>query len=95
MKDLATHDRPREKLERGGPQALGDNELLAVLIGHGTSHVTALAVANRLLIAANGVHGLTRHRGWRRAGRSGRDRGVMAGVNSAGGRSRCRPRQAR
>jgi hypothetical protein len=31
-----------------------------VLIGHGTSHVTALAVANRLLIAANGVHGLTR-----------------------------------
>jgi DNA repair protein RadC len=64
MKDLAVHDRPREKLERGGPQMLGDNELLALLIGHGTRHVTALAAANRLLAAANGVHGLTRlHRG--------------------------------
>jgi DNA repair protein RadC len=60
MKDLATHDRPREKLERGGPQMLGDNELLALLIGHGTRHVAALAVANRLLVAANGIHGLTR-----------------------------------
>ncbi len=60
MEDLASHDRPREKLERGGPQALGDNELLALLIGHGTAQVTALAVANRLLAAANGVHGLTR-----------------------------------
>jgi DNA repair protein RadC len=60
MKDLATQDRPREKLERGGPQTLGDNELLALLIGHGTAHVSALGVANRLLAAANGVHGLTR-----------------------------------
>ena len=60
MKELALHDRPREKLERTGVDALGDNELLAVLIGHGTAHVGALGVANCLLTAAGGVHGLTR-----------------------------------
>ena len=29
MKDVAPHDRPREKLERLGAAGLGDNELLA------------------------------------------------------------------
>lgn len=62
MKDLAPHDRPREKLERAGADALGDNELLAVLIGHGTAGASALAVANRILGAADGVRGLTRVR---------------------------------
>ena len=60
MRDLAPRDRPREKLDRSGVTALGDNELLAVLIGHGTSGVSALAIANRLLTAAGGLHGLTR-----------------------------------
>jgi DNA repair protein RadC len=60
MKDLAPHDRPREKLERAGTHALGDNELLAVLIGHGTAGASALAIANRVLATAQGVHGLTR-----------------------------------
>jgi DNA repair protein RadC len=60
MKDLAPHDRPREKLERAGADALGDNELLAVLIGHGTAAATALTLANRVLATAQGVHGLTR-----------------------------------
>jgi len=60
MRELATRDRPREKLERAGAEALGDNELLALVIGHGTVQMTALAAANRLLIAAGGVHGLTR-----------------------------------
>jgi DNA repair protein RadC len=54
------HDRPREKLERDGPQALGDNELLAVLIGHGTAKADALGVANRLLASVGGLHALTR-----------------------------------
>jgi DNA repair protein RadC len=53
-------DRPREKLEREGPAALGDNEVLAVLVGHGTAVADALGVANRLLAASGGVHGLTR-----------------------------------
>ncbi len=60
MADLAPHDRPREKLSRAGVFALGDNELLAVLIGHGTSGAGALTLANRLLAAAGGPAGLTR-----------------------------------
>jgi len=32
MKDMAPHDRPREKLERLGVTALGDNELLALVL---------------------------------------------------------------
>jgi DNA repair protein RadC len=59
MKELAPHDRPREKLERAGAASLGDNELLALLIGHGTARASALSVANRLL-SSRGVHGLTR-----------------------------------
>lgn len=54
------HDRPREKLERDGPHALGDNELLAVLIGHGTVQADALGVANRVLAAVGGLHALSR-----------------------------------
>ncbi|MEZ5318615.1 MAG: DNA repair protein RadC [Vicinamibacterales bacterium] len=60
MKDLGPDDRPREKLDRLGARALGDNELLAVLVGHGTAGVSALAVANQLLAAAGGATGLTR-----------------------------------
>jgi DNA repair protein RadC len=61
MQRIAVQDRPREKLERAGPSALGDNELVAVLIGHGTvGSGDALGIANQLLTAAGGVHGLTR-----------------------------------
>ena len=57
---LLPGDRPREKLERGDVSALGDNELLALVIGHGTAANDALAVAGSLLEAGGGVHGLTR-----------------------------------
>ena len=60
MNNLAPHDRPREKLQKSGASALGDNELLAVLIGHGTSGATALSLANDILSLAGGAHGLTR-----------------------------------
>ena len=36
MNGLAPEDRPREKLAERGKGALGDNELLAVLLGHGS-----------------------------------------------------------
>jgi DNA repair protein RadC len=62
MKTLAPHDRPREKLDRVGPAALGDNELLAVVIGHGHRGQSALDVANTLLASAGGLHGLVRVR---------------------------------
>jgi DNA repair protein RadC len=60
MKDVAPHDRPREKLERLGPASLGDNELLALVLGSGSRHVDALELANRLLDRAGGLYGLTR-----------------------------------
>jgi DNA repair protein RadC len=60
MRALGQEDRPREKLERHGVSALGDNELLALVIGHGTRGADALSLANRLLSAAGGVAGLTR-----------------------------------
>jgi DNA repair protein RadC len=60
VKDVAPHDRPREKLERLGASALGDNELLALVIGSGARGRNALELANRLLQRADGLHGLAR-----------------------------------
>lgn len=62
MKTVATHDRPREKLQRLGAAALGDNELLAIVLGHGRSRVSALDMANAVLEASDGAHGLVRTR---------------------------------
>ncbi len=60
MKRLLADDRPREKLLRHGAGALGDNELIAVLVGVGTRRADALAIATDLLAAYGGVHGLAR-----------------------------------
>jgi DNA repair protein RadC len=53
-------DRPREKLGRIGASALGDDELLAIVIGGGTAGTSALGLATTLLAAAGGLHGLLR-----------------------------------
>jgi DNA repair protein RadC len=60
MKDLSPDDRPREKLWRHGVAALGDNELVALVLGTGCAHAGALVVANELLRARGGLHGLAR-----------------------------------
>ena len=60
MKELLPSDRPREKLWRHGAAGLGDNELVALVLGSGSRRGGALAVANRLLAARGGLHGLTR-----------------------------------
>lgn len=60
MKDLSPDDRPREKLSRHGVAALGDNELVALVIGNGSRHRDALTLANALLAGHGGLHGLTR-----------------------------------
>ena len=62
MKAVATHDRPREKLQRLGAAALGDNELLAIVLGHGRSRASALDMANAVLETTDGAHGLVRTR---------------------------------
>jgi DNA repair protein RadC len=60
MKDVAPADRPREKLWRHGAASLGDNELVAIVIGSGRPDLGALGIANQLLMARGGVHGLAR-----------------------------------
>lgn len=57
---LAPGDRPREKLIRAGAAALGDNELVAVLLGTGVRDRDALAVAAALLAGTDGLAGLAR-----------------------------------
>ena len=60
MKQVAPHDRPREKLERLGPSALGDNELLALVLGSGSRARDVLELSNLVLEQCGGLHGLTR-----------------------------------
>ena len=62
MKTVAAHDRPREKLQRVGATALGDNELLAVVFGHGRANASALDLANAVLTAVAGLDRLARAR---------------------------------
>jgi DNA repair protein RadC len=59
---LSPDDRPREKLHQHGASALGDNELLALVLGTGSGGSGALDLANALLKACGGVHGLVRAR---------------------------------
>ena len=60
MRDVAPHDRPREKMARLGVSSLGDNELVALVLGSGARGLNALQLANHLLERAGGLHGLTR-----------------------------------
>jgi len=60
MKSIAEHDRPREKLARLGAAALGDNELVAILLGQGQPRSGALDLANHTLAAIGGIAGLAR-----------------------------------
>jgi DNA repair protein RadC len=60
MKTVAVHDRPREKLQRLGASALGDNELLAIVVGSGLANASALDLANVILAGVGGVEGLAR-----------------------------------
>ena len=60
MKAIAEHDRPREKLARLGAGSLGDNELVAVVLGHGQPRASALDLANNVLALVGGIAGLAR-----------------------------------
>lgn len=49
LKDLPPDARPRERLLERGPKALSDAELLAILLGAGSQHETAVELASRML----------------------------------------------
>ena len=71
IKDWPEDERPREKLIKFGPRYLSDSELLALLIGSGSSGITAVDMAKKLLkdkqnlmnLAASGIVELTRMKG--------------------------------
>ena len=58
IQDLPSSDRPRERLLRLGPSALGSDELLALLLGCGTRGESALDQARRMLAAHGRLLGL-------------------------------------
>lgn len=53
IKEWAVEDRPREKLITNGCRTLSDAELIAILIGSGNTHETAVELARRILNSAN------------------------------------------
>lgn len=52
--ELSEVDRPREKLLAKGSDALGDSELLAIILRSGTREESALTLAQKLLKSADG-----------------------------------------
>ncbi len=49
IKDIAKADRPREKLEKYGPEKLSDVELLAILLRTGTKKLNVLKLSQKIL----------------------------------------------
>src|SRR5438552_17406881 len=60
VRELPSHERPRERLEHFGPQALSLAELLAIILRTGTRGDNALELANKLLSKYGGLPGLGR-----------------------------------
>ena len=61
IKSWSPEDRPREKLLAKGTSALSDAELVAILLGTGTSTVSAVELAKRVLqTVENNLHELAR-----------------------------------
>lgn len=54
IKSWALDDRPREKLVAKGKMALSDAELIAILIGSGSSNESAVSLAKRILSSVQG-----------------------------------------
>jgi DNA repair protein RadC len=57
---MATNDRPRERLWQRGTTAIGDEELLAILLGTGVRARPALVIAAELVRASGGVVAVSR-----------------------------------
>ena len=55
VREIPEEDRPRERLERVGPDALRDAELLAILVRSGTRTKGAVALAEELLRQFDGL----------------------------------------
>ncbi|MGZ3609048.1 MAG: UPF0758 domain-containing protein, partial [Ktedonobacteraceae bacterium] len=60
VRELPSDERPRERLEHFGPQALSLAELLAIILRTGSRGDNALELANKLLSKYGGLPGLVR-----------------------------------
>ncbi len=61
IKSWSPEDRPREKLLLKGTGALSDAELIAILLGSGTSDLSAVELAKRIMLNVNNnLHDLAR-----------------------------------
>ena len=60
MRDLATEDRPRERLRQVGAQALSSAELLAIILRVGVGGTSVMRLAESMLVQFNGLPGLSR-----------------------------------
>ncbi len=55
IKDLPKIDRPREKLEKYGPERLSNSELLATLLGTGSKGINVIELAGKILRKFSGA----------------------------------------
>jgi DNA repair protein RadC len=60
VRDLPSDERPRERLQHYGPQALSNAELLAIILRTGTTRDNVLELAGKLLAKYSGLGGLIR-----------------------------------
>ncbi|NVK27843.1 MAG: DNA repair protein RadC [Flavobacteriia bacterium] len=60
ISSLQLDDRPRERMAQLGRTVLSDAEILAILIGSGLKHKSALGLAREILISAGGLRSLAR-----------------------------------
>jgi len=58
MKDMPADMRPREKMQSQGETGLSDAELLAIILGNGTRNLSALDIANKLILEHKGLRNL-------------------------------------
>jgi DNA repair protein RadC len=56
--DMATEDRPRERLQKFGAETLSKQELLAIILRTGTVQDNVLELAQKLLVKYGGLNGL-------------------------------------
>ncbi|MFB3882410.1 MAG: DNA repair protein RadC [Armatimonadota bacterium] len=62
IRDLPASERPRERMEQYGPEALSTAELLAIVLRVGSRGESALRLAERLLSQFGGLAGIARAR---------------------------------
>lgn len=60
LKSLAVHERPQERLQRLGPAAMSEAELLALLLRSGGRKLDVLGISHALLEQAGSLKGLLR-----------------------------------